>query len=435
MQNVKGTADFWGNEQALRRKVQAALRETFELFDYEELESAILNEEELLVSKYTGGEEIVKEMYRFGDQGERQLALRYDLTIPFAKVLALNPGIVLPFRRYEIGKVFRDGPTKRGRMREFTQCDADVAGIAGPEAEAELMQLAATVFEKLSIPVTLRWNNRRLLGELMQAVGVPDDLALSVMLTLDKLAKIGIGGVLEELEAKGLDEGVIRSLSEMAEWLSATEVSIDAVAERYALGDAQGLQEALALQTLLTRLDLDRICRFDPFLSRGLSFYTGTVYEIFDASVAYTSSLGGGGRYDEMIGHLIDREDAAYPTVGLSFGLEPIMELLRERGWAENARPLAAVVPASSGVEAECLAAASAFRAAGIRTRQLTSGRKLKRSLAMLSASGIRFAILIGTDEARAGKVTLKDMIGMTEETVEVEEAIYRIERWSGSEQ
>lgn len=123
MQNVKGTYDYVRQEQAVRRKVQSTLREVFECYDYTEMESTILNESELLSSKYAGGEEILKEMYQLTDQGARRLGLRYDLTIPFAKVVALNPSLPQPFRRYEIGKVFRDGPVKRGRLREFLQCE------------------------------------------------------------------------------------------------------------------------------------------------------------------------------------------------------------------------------------------------------------------------------------------------------------------------
>ncbi|TYP78944.1 ATP phosphoribosyltransferase regulatory subunit [Paenibacillus methanolicus] len=119
MQNVKGTYDFFGKKQALRKKVQTTLKEVFELYDFDEMDSTIMNELDLLTSKYAGGDEILKEMYQLTDQGSRKLGLRYDLTIPFAKVIALNPGIEFPYKRYEIGKVFRDGPVRRGRLREF----------------------------------------------------------------------------------------------------------------------------------------------------------------------------------------------------------------------------------------------------------------------------------------------------------------------------
>ena len=132
MQNVKGTYDYLGQEQALRKSIESTLEDLFELYDFDGMDTTILNEMELLTSKYAGGDEIIKEMYQLSDQGERRLALRYDLTIPFAKVIALNPGIQFPYKRYEIGKVF-EMACQTGRLREFLQCDVDVVGVGGPK--------------------------------------------------------------------------------------------------------------------------------------------------------------------------------------------------------------------------------------------------------------------------------------------------------------
>nr|WP_114380618.1 histidine--tRNA ligase [Paenibacillus prosopidis] len=429
MQNLKGTNDYVGKEQALRKRVQAALRDMFELYDFEDVDTAIVNELDFLTSKYAGGEEIVKEMYRLNDQGGRQLGLRYDLTIPFAKVIALNPSLEFPFKRYEIGKVFRDGPVKRGRMREFLQCDVDVAGIKGPEAEAELMQLAVDVFRKLDIPIVLRWNNRRFLGEVLAAVGVPDKDALSVMLTLDKLAKIGLNGVKKELADKGLDAGVTDAI---LEWVEGGNPSLEEAADKYGIRERRGALEAYALQEMIRTLGLEQVCVFDPFLSRGLSFYTGTVYEIFDAAGGLSSSLGGGGRYDAIIGQLVGTEDSAFPAVGLSFGMESIMALLENRCIEKTA---ASVVIVPVGVTAvEVLQTAAALRANGVRARLDTSGRKLKNILASVSSSGIRYVLLLGESEWKAGKVRLKDMEERTEIEVSMDEAIYLIaDKWLSS--
>lgn len=295
MQNVKGTYDYFGKEQAIRKNVQATLQKVFELYDFEGMDNTILNELDLLTSKYAGGDEILKEMYQLTDQGNRNLGLRYDLTIPFAKVIALNPGIELPFKRYEIGKVFRDGPVKRGRLREFIQCDVDVVGVEGPEAESELMQLATEVFKRLDIPIVLRWNNRRFLGEVLESIGIPSEKKLTTMLTLDKIEKIGKVEVEKELASKGLDP---RTISQLIELIDMDNPTFEQISCKCGVQEYPGAIEVAALQDLIRRLGLDQICKFDPFLSRGLSFYTGTVYEIFDASNTFTSSLGGGGRYD-----------------------------------------------------------------------------------------------------------------------------------------
>lgn len=419
MQNVKGTYDFFGKEQALRKKVQTMLQELFELYDFDEMNSTILNELDLLTSKYAGGDEILKEMYSLQDQGKRSLGLRYDLTIPFAKVIALNPGIEFPFKRYEIGKVFRDGPVKRGRLREFLQCDADVVGIEGPEAEAELMQLAVEAFKKLDIPVVVKWNNRRFLGELLESVGVPSAEILSVMLTLDKLDKIGMDGVKEELVSKGLDARITKAIAELIEM---DDPSFEKISAAYGVEQNRGAQEVLALQHMIRQLGLGPVCKFDPFLSRGLSFYTGTVYEIFDATDSYASSLGSGGRYDAIIGQLVGRDDMRYPTVGISFGMESIMEMLRSRR-IQIPDASVVVIPIGNNVT-DALNTAAALRAGGIRTRIDTSGRKLKKALAAASSKGIRFIVLIGEEERSAGKVLLKDMNEGTQRQLTVQEAV-----------
>jgi histidyl-tRNA synthetase len=424
MQNVKGTYDYMGKEQVMRQMVRAELEGLFRLYDYDGMETPILNERSLLASKYAGGDEIVQEMYRLGDQGERDLALRYDLTVPFAKVAAMNPGMPLPFKRYEIGKVFRDGPVKRGRLREFMQCDADVLGIAGPEAEAELMQLAADAFGRLGIEVTIRWNNRRFLGELLNRIGVPADQSLTVMLTLDKLAKIGAEGVKQELLDKKLNRFAAQQLTDL---IRRECPSIEDITAAYGLTDSRGASEVKALQDLLVRTGLSRLCSFDLFLSRGLSFYTGTVYEIFDRSGTYSSSLGGGGRYDAIVGKLVDRDDVQAPAAGLSFGMESIMELLREREERKE-EDVVLILPVGDTLAA-ALNAAKELRSAGIRCRLDGSGRKLRKALTAAASQGIRYVMLVGEEEAGRGQVRLKNMAESAETELPLEAAVYRLER------
>ncbi|WP_340008147.1 histidine--tRNA ligase [Paenibacillus sp. FSL K6-0276] len=423
MQNIKGTYDYFGQEQALRKNIQNMLQDLFELYDFESMDTTLLNELELLTSKYAGGDEILKEMYQLTDQGNRKLGLRYDLTIPFAKVIALNPGIAFPFKRYEIGKVFRDGPVKRGRLREFLQCDVDVVGISGPEAEAELMQLATEAFRKLDIPIILKWNNRRFLGEILESIGVPTDEQLSVMLILDKLEKINISGVENELIGKGLESATIAAILALIEM---DNPSFEQLCEKYNLTAQPGASEVLILQKLIQDIGLQETCRFDPFLSRGLSFYTGTVYEIFDASGSFTSSLGGGGRYDAIIGQLVGREVIQYPTVGLSFGMESIMALLAERPIQENKAANVMVIPIGETLP-QALIAADELRACSIRTTLVSGKRKLKKQLARASSKNIRYIILIGESESSVDKVRLKDMEEQTEVIVPLDEAIYLI--------
>lgn len=190
-QNVKGTQDYLPEAEVLRRKIRRTLENVFIVYGCKPLETPILNYTELLASKYGGGAEILEEMYTLSDRGERELALRYDLTIPFAKVIAMNPTIRLPFKRYEIGQVFRDGPIKTGRFREFTQCDVDIVGVESQIAEAELMQMAVDAFQKLELDITIQYNNRKLLTGMLEAFDAPAVKINKVVLILDKLEKVG----------------------------------------------------------------------------------------------------------------------------------------------------------------------------------------------------------------------------------------------------
>ncbi|MER1990454.1 MAG: ATP phosphoribosyltransferase regulatory subunit, partial [Solibacillus isronensis] len=203
-QNVRGTQDYLPTQEVIRRNIRRTLEDTFILYGCKPLETPILNYTKLMASKYAGGAEILKEMYTLTDRGERDLALRYDLTIPFAKVIAMNPQLSMPFKRYEIGKVFRDGPIKAGRFREFTQCDVDVVGIEAQSAEAELMMMTIDAFNKLNIEMVIQFNNRKLLAGLLQFFEVPQTKLNSVILILDKMEKIDQITLLKELEEQNL---------------------------------------------------------------------------------------------------------------------------------------------------------------------------------------------------------------------------------------
>lgn len=230
LKNVKGTKDFMPQEQMLRNRIRRTLEEVFEAYGCKPLETPMLSSYELLASKYGGGAEILKEVYQLSDQGERELALRYDLTVPLAKVVGMNPEMRLPFKRYEIGKVFRDGPVKPGRFREFVQCDVDIVGSSSMLAEAELISMAFAAFERLDLDVYIEVNNRKLLSGILQELGVPEDRAGDVMLSLDKLEKIGIKGVLEDLRERGVEDALIEAVGG---FLQEGEASLARLEERF----------------------------------------------------------------------------------------------------------------------------------------------------------------------------------------------------------
>jgi histidyl-tRNA synthetase len=198
--NLKGTSDFLPSEQILRNKILETLRNSFEKYGYLPLETPILNYYDLLAYKYDSDAEILSEIYKLKDQGDRNLGLRYDLTVPFCKVIGLNKDLRMPFRRYEIGKVFRNGPVKLGRTREFYQCDIDVVGIDNRLIEAEQILMAINTYKDLGIDIFVKYNNRKLMTGLIQEVGILESKVASVIGVIDKMEKITKDELIIELE-------------------------------------------------------------------------------------------------------------------------------------------------------------------------------------------------------------------------------------------
>ncbi|MFL0583320.1 histidine--tRNA ligase [Solibacillus silvestris] len=405
-QNVKGTQDYLPAQEVVRRNIRRTLEDTFMLYGCKPLETPILNYTELMASKYAGGAEILKEMYTLTDRGERDLALRYDLTIPFAKVIAMNPQLSMPFKRYEIGKVFRDGPIKAGRFREFTQCDVDVVGIESQSAEAELMVMTIDAFNKLNIEMVIQFNNRKLLAGLLQYFNVPQLKINSVILILDKMEKIDQVTLLKELEEQNLLPSTIELIKH---FLNANPTI--AYFEKYREENElikQGYEELIELQDYLQVLKVGESCVFNPFLARGLEIYTGTIYELFLKDDAIKSSIGGGGRYDNAIGGLIGSEEK-FSTVGISFGLDVIYTAMEQReNSADQVLVDIFIIPLNT--EKEALRLAWQLRQQGNRVEVELSGKKLRKAMEKANRENIRKVIILGENEIKSGQYEMKDM-------------------------
>lgn len=424
LKNVKGTFDFLPQEQVVRNKIIDTLKEVFALYGYLPLETPILCHYDLLASKYAGGAEILKEVYTLTDQGKRKLGLRYDLTVPFSKVISMQKELVLPFRRYEIGKVFRDGPVKVGRNREFYQCDVDVCGISSLSAEAELFSLALEGYKRLGIDVELHWNNRKFLSGVMQYCKIPENLISPSILAVDKLEKLGKEAVLKELTDLGLNQ------SDVEELFSILTLRLDEIEEK--LKDSslallkEGLEEIHTLSDYLKGMNLLEQCPFKPFLARGLEIYTGTVWEMFDKKRRVTSSLGGGGRYDKIITNFI-HDGNSYPAIGMCFGLEPIYEILKkEETFHED---LYDVYLFPFEMNKEVLKVAQVLRENNIRTLVEMNRSKLKKGLDFANRNHIRYALIIGEDEIKSEKYALKDMDAGTQENMTLEELVQKLSK------
>ncbi|MDQ0271586.1 histidine--tRNA ligase [Cytobacillus purgationiresistens] len=406
-QNVKGTQDYLPEEEVIRRKVRRELEDVFILYGCKPLETPILNYTELLASKYGGGAEILEEMYTLSDRGERQLALRYDLTIPFAKVVAMNPSIKLPFKRYEMGKVFRDGPIKAGRFREFTQCDVDIAGVDSQVAEAELMMMALDAFKRLNLQVVIQYNNRKMLAGMLKLFGVSVEKINKVILILDKLEKVGAEAVVKELSNEHLSP---KTVQQIQQFLNEANISyLESFADREE-GLKEGLDELKELQGYLTYLGIEGNCEFNPFLARGLEIYTGTIYEVFLANQSIKSSIGSGGRYDQAIGGLMGTNENI-STIGISFGLDVIYTAIRlstdEKEKGSNVDYY--IIPMTKKKEA--LLVAKSLRDKGYSVEVELGNKKVGKALDKANKENIQNVIIIGENEVEKNEYKIKDMV------------------------
>ncbi len=418
MQVLKGTRDYLPAEQQIRNHIESVIKEVFELYGYRPLETPILNSYEVLASKYAGGQEILKEIYRLTDQGQRDLGLRYDLTVPFARFIGTNPQMRMPFKRYEIGKVFRNGPVKSGRLREFVQCDADIVGVKNIMAEAELINMAYDAFKKLNLGVTIVYNNRKLLAGILQGIGIQESQMTPVILALDKLDKVGVDGVKEELSNLGIEEGHINELFALYDKNTRNPEILYQSYENELT--REGTRELTELQQMLKEVVPEDTFYFSPFLARGLEIYTGTVFEVFLADSSITSSIASGGRYDHIIGGFLDTE-TEYPAVGLSFGLDVIFTALEKQDKITPQPPARFyVIPMETNKEA--MGVAKRLREEGWKVEMDISGRRLKKSLDYANKESFPFVLILGQNELENGIIKLRDMQSGTESDIKLQE-------------
>ncbi|WP_242865930.1 histidine--tRNA ligase [Desnuesiella massiliensis] len=407
LRNLKGTRDFLQNEQRIRNEIIRKLQGVFEVYGYQPIETPIICQYDVLASKYAGGDEILKEIYKFKDQGQRDIGLRYDLTVPLARVVGMNLDLKLPFKRYEIGKVFRNGPVKIGRSREFIQCDVDIVGVKSIMAEAELMIMANDIYKMLGLDVYISFNNRKLLSGIIRATGLSEDLEGTVILSLDKLEKIGEAGVRLELIEKGISNEEINILFSFLNMDKEELLAMLRINPKNELIE-QGVNELDELVYYLQSAGIKDNCKFSPWLARGLEIYTGTVFEVFLRDGSITSSLGAGGRYDKIIGAFLNN-GLEYPAVGITFGLDVIYAALLYKEMKIQESPVQAyIIPI--GTHAEALNILTMLRRQGISADIEMNSRKLRKSLECAGKQGIPFVIIIGEDEIKIGKVKIKNM-------------------------
>lgn len=416
LMNVKGTFDYMPKDMIIRNRITDVLRKNFEKYGYLPIETPMLNYYDLLSYKYNDDAEILSEIYKLTDQGERNLGLRYDLTVPFCKVVGLNKDLTLPFRRYEIGRVFRNGPVKLGRTREFYQCDIDVVGIDNRFIEAEQIKMAIETYKELGIEIFVKYNNRKLMSGLIKASGINEELIDSVIGVIDKKEKVSLDDLKAMLKDLDLTNEVIDKL------LDLFNKSIDEYQELVNENELinEGVSELLEINNYLSELGVINDCKFTPTLARGLSIYTGIVFEFYDKKQRLTCAIGAGGRYNRIITNFMDNGNN-YPAVGLSFGLEPIFVILKEEYKNESLIDVY-MVPLDTNIET--LKLASKMRDNNIKVLIEMNKKKIGKCFEYAERENIKYVMIIGENEVNSGLYKIKDMREKQEYTLSEEELI-----------
>ena len=416
LMNVKGTYDYMPDDMKIRNDVVDTLRRNFEKYGYLPVETPMLNYYELLSYKYSDDAEILSEIYKLTDQGERNLGLRYDLTVPFCKVVGLNKDLALPFRRYEIGRVFRNGPVKAGRTREFYQCDVDVVGIDNRFIEAEQILMAINTYKELGIDIYVKYNNRKLMSGLIKLSGITDDKKDSVIGIIDKLDKVSRKEIEDMLLEIDISKDKIDKLFELFEKdLSDYQKLIN---ENELI--KEGVSELLEVNEYLTELGVISDCKFVPTLARGLSIYTGIVFEFYDKLNRISSALGAGGRYDKIITNFMDNGNS-YPAVGLSFGLEPIFFVLKQE--MKKVRLIDIyMVPLDTNIMV--LKIANKLRENGYRVLIEMNKKKIAKCFEYAERNNIKYVMIVGENEVNSGIYKIKDMDKKEEYSYDLEALI-----------
>lgn len=422
----KGTRDFSSIEMAKRNYIFDTIKSVYQLYGYQQIETPSMEQISTLMGKY--GEEGDKLLFRVQNSGEKassapEKGLRYDLTVPFARYVVMHRNdIQFPFKRYQIQPVWRADRPQKGRYREFYQCDADIVGSDSLLNEVELMQIIDTVFSKLGVRVEIKINNRKILTGIAEIIGQADKI-VDITIAIDKLDKIGLDNVKQELNERGLTNEQIEKIEPILT-LSGTNAEKLAVMRNLLSNSETGLKGLDEIEYILSKLtDTKSIVNLDLSLARGLNYYTGAIFEVkaLDVSIG---SITGGGRYDNLTGIF---GMPGVSGVGISFGADRIYDVLNQLNLYPKEMLTGTQVMCVNFGEAEadyCLSIISRLRSEGIRAEMYPDAVKMKKQMAYANAKQIPYVILAGETEISASKMMLKNMETGEQELISVEEAI-----------
>lgn len=427
----KGTRDFSPVEMARRNYIFDTVKSVFKLYGFQQIETPAMENLSTLTGKY--GEEGDKLLFKVLNSGDflgkaneddllarnsnkttfqiSEKGLRYDLTVPFARYVVQYQGeINFPFRRFQIQPVWRADRPQKGRYREFYQCDVDIIGSDSLLNEYELIQIVDRIFSQLGISVTIKLNNRKVLAGIAETIG-EENRIIDITIAIDKLEKIGLEKVNEELREKGIPEEAIQKLQPILKLSGDNKEKLDQI-EQVISGSAVGQRGIEELKTIFNYLkegDVTTKVELDLTLARGLNYYTGAIFEV-KANDVEIGSITGGGRYDDLTG-IFGLPDIS--GVGISFGADRIYDVMEQLGLFpkdQSVSTLILFVNFGKKEEAYCLPLLNKLRKAGISSEIYPSDDKMKKQMNYANRKGVRYVILAGESEIADGCVTLKNM-------------------------
>ena len=401
-QLLKGFRDYLPQDAAARKKIISKISESFERFGFAPLDTPALESYDLFKGKI-GEEE--KLMYKFEDLGGREVALRYDLTVPLARVVATNRDLPNPFKRYQIAPVWRADKPQKGRFREFMQCDVDIVGSDSVFADAEVIGAIMSAYKSLEIGnFEVRFNNRALVDEALTKLKISKTDVSVFMRTLDKLDKIGEEKVLASLVEQGFAKDILEKYSEL----------IDESSKPY----------ALEMKNLLSGLGVENM-RFDKYLMRGLDYYTGIIFEFGLLEKPEFGSVGSGGRYDNLLEKITGTK---IPAVGGSIGLDRLFAAIEEMDVvAPKTAAEVIILNLDKNLTAEYLNMATNLRNAGIDTEFYYEPAKLDKQFKYAEARNMQVAIIFGADESKKRQVNIKNLQEKQQVTVDMADLITEV--------
>ena len=441
----KGTRDFGPSEMARRNYIFDTIKQVYQLYGFQQIETPAMETLGTLMGKY--GEEGDKLLFKVLNSGdflskvsdeelqERnalhlaaklcEKGLRYDLTVPFARYVVMHRDeLQLPFKRYQMQPVWRADRPQKGRYREFWQFDGDIVGSDSLLNEVELMQIVDTVFSRFGVRVQIKINNRKILSGIAEVIGAAEKI-VDITVAIDKLDKIGIDNVNQELREDGLSEEQIEKLQPIISLEGTNDAKLDTIAQVLAASETglKGVEETRFILDTLKTVGLKNEIQLDLTLARGLNYYTGAIFEVKALDVQI-GSITGGGRYDNLTGIF---GMPGISGVGISFGVDRIYDVLNALDCypkdATNGTQLL-FINFGDRETAYCLPAVAKAREAGIRTEIFPDSSKMKKQMSYANAKQIPFVALAGENEIAAGKLTLKNMLSGEQQLLDIKEII-----------